>query len=58
LKVTVCPAAGAEGENVNDARGDLSFIVTDDVLWPVEPLLSVAVMVMVNAFDRELPVFA
>ncbi len=56
--MTVCPAAGAEGENVNDARGDLSFIVTDDVLWPVEPLLSVAVMVMVNAFDRELPVFA
>jgi hypothetical protein len=56
-KVTDVLTAAVDGAEIT-ATGGLSLIVTVVEADPVEPLLSVAVTVIVNTCDSALPVFA
>ena len=55
-KVTDVFTGALEGDEIT-ATGGLSLIVTVVEADPVEPLLSVAITVIVNTCDIELPVF-
>ena len=57
VTVTVCPINAGFGETLFTATiGGLSFTVSDALAEPVEPLLSVAVRVMLNVREVTLPV--
>ena len=57
--MTVVPARAGFGDTPATVTvGGLSFTVTDDVAWPEEPLLSVAVTVTAKTLEVELPVLA
>ncbi len=57
--VTAWPARAGFGETpVAFTIGGLSFTVRGDVVWTVEPLLSVAVIVIVKTVEVELPMVA
>jgi len=56
-KVTEKLTVALDGEAMT-ATGGLSLIVSDVLAEPVEPLLSVAVTVIVKVCESELPVFA
>ena len=54
--VTVCPVETEAGDSIDVTTGGRSETVTCDEEIPVEPLLSVALTVIVNIFEGELPV--
>jgi len=59
LTVTVVPARAGFGDTPATVTvGGLSFTVIDDVAWPEEPLLSVAVTVIAKTMEVEPPVLA
>ena len=59
VMLTIWPVLTGLGEGLDVLTvGGLSFMVTELVARPNEPLLSVAVVVMVNVWDTALPVLA
>jgi hypothetical protein len=54
--VTVWPVETDAGDDVNVMTGGLSETVTGDEYFPVDPLLSVALTVIVKLFDVDVPV--
>jgi hypothetical protein len=54
--VTVCPVETDAGDDVKVMTGGRSETVTWDEYFPVEPLLSVALTVIVKMFDVDVPV--
>jgi hypothetical protein len=54
--VTVWPVDTDAGDSVNVITGGRSDTVTCDEYFPVEPLLSVALTVIVKILDVEVPV--
>ena len=54
--VTVWPVETDAGDDVNVMTGGLSETVTGDEYFPVDPLLSVALTVIVKLFDVDVSV--